>query len=359
MSSNYSEQMLIANFEIYLGNTPLSNSDKPYVTNITVDDSVDLPSMFSFEIVGCDSQQDPYRWIDDEKLFKIGNMIDITLGYGSDLNSLINGEITSIEPEFIFNGLPKLIVRGFDLRHRLQRGKKTRTFVNQKDSDIVDQLATEAKLSFKIEDTIVTHAYAIQANQTDLEFIKSRAQLINFELAMEGKTLLFRPVTLTSNKPLTLTQSKNLLEFYPRLYANQQSDKVIVRGWDPVKKEAFSVQAPSNDSIPIKPKLNGNTLGSQLASNAFGSAIEIVNVLSTTEAEAAQIATAQFDELTLSFIKGEGICTGCTDLRSGKVITIEGVGERFSGQYYVTTATHSYDPQSNYRTHFTVLRDSI
>lgn len=55
---------------------------------------------------------------------------------------------------------------------------------------------------------------------------------------------------------------------------------------------------------------------------------------------------------------GEGVCDGRTDLRAGTVVKIEGLGERFSGLYYVTSTTHSYTLKYGYRMAFTVRRNA-
>ena len=77
-----------------------------------------------------------------------------------------------------------------------------------------------------------------------------------------------------------------------------------------------------------------------------------------TQAEADQTALANLNRRAMSFITGEGVARGHTDLRSGTVIKIDGVGERFSGQYYVTSAVHRYNPQQSYQTHFMIRRNS-
>ena len=92
---------------------------------------------------------------------------------------------------------------------------------------------------------------------------------------------------------------------------------------------------------------------------AFGAAIELLSAHPVaTQAEADQLAKARFNHLVLDLISGEGVCWGRTDLRAGKVITIDGVGQRFSGQYYVTAVVHRYLPQRGYQTHFTVRRNA-
>jgi uncharacterized protein len=55
---------------------------------------------------------------------------------------------------------------------------------------------------------------------------------------------------------------------------------------------------------------------------------------------------------------GEGICTGRTDLHPGRVIKIDGIGTRFSGQYYVTSTSHRYSQRDPYQTHFVARRNA-
>ena len=91
---------VIASFDLIIDGSPLSLSAKAYVVGITVDDSVELPSMFTVEIAGMDDPDESFPWVDDEDLFSVGNVVEIKFGYGNDLETLIKGEITALEPEF-------------------------------------------------------------------------------------------------------------------------------------------------------------------------------------------------------------------------------------------------------------------
>jgi len=106
---------------------------------VAVEDSVELPSMFTFAISSWDAVHLNPSWVDDDR-FSVGNVVDIRMGWGDKLSSLIIGEITALEAEFTGSALPLLNVRGYDRRHRLQRGRKTRTFLQKKDSDIAAQI---------------------------------------------------------------------------------------------------------------------------------------------------------------------------------------------------------------------------
>jgi phage protein D len=77
-----------------------------------------------------------------------------------------------------------------------------------------------------------------------------------------------------------------------------------------------------------------------------------------SQAEADGMARGRFDEMALAYISGEGLCVGRTDLRAGTVISMLGLGQRFSGLYYLTSVTHSYSPSRGYITAFSVRRNA-
>jgi uncharacterized protein len=340
-------------FQILIDGTPLPVGAIPYVMSVMVEGDTELPSMFAIELAGTEGNHQNIPWIDDP-LFSIGNVVEVKMGYVKDIESLIIGEITSLEPEFSFDRLPSLIVRGYDRRHRLQRGTKTRTFIQQKDSDIASQIASAAGLTAKVTDSRVVHEYVIQVEQTDMEFLQERAKRLHYEILVQDKTLHFRPVAHTESARFTLTLNDELLEFYPRLSAHHQVSEVAVRGWNTQDKKARI--GKGQDLV----KMGGTIAGTTLVEKAFGKAIEGMSRSPTsTQAETDQLATARFKAMSLQFIIGDGMCWGRTDLQPGTVVKLKGLGTRFSGDYYVVSARHLYGLDIGYKTHFTVRRTGL
>jgi phage protein D len=356
MPAAKSKNPTLPSYDIKINGSPLKVEGESHVVGIAVEDDVGLPSMFTFELATSAHQDDEHVWVDDENLFKLGNVVEVKLGSAGELKTLIIGEVTGLEPEFARNRLPSLIVRGYDRRHRLHRGRKTKTFVQKKDSDIASQIASEAGLTAQAEDSGVTHDYVVQANQTDMEFLQERARRIQYEVIVDDKTLFFRPVANDESEVLTLTLEDDLLEFYPRLSSARQVSGVAVRGWNPKDKKEFLGEAKTGDEVST---MGGQNSGGALIEAAFGAAATMVSDRPVmTQAEADQMAKARFNNAVLGLIYGEGVCRGRTDLRAGKVIKIDAIGRRFSGQYYVTAASHRYSPQQGYYTHFTVRRNA-
>lgn len=344
-------------FDIRINGSALPLDALVNLNHLQVDLDLELASMFTLELMATDNENNGLKWIDDQKLFAIGNSVEIKMGYQDNLETVMSGEITGLEPEFTHDQLPILIVRGYDRRHWLMRGRKTRTFVQQTDSDIAVQVARDAKLNSQVQDSQVVHAYVLQANQTDLEFLQERARRIQYEVLVEDKTLFFRPVANKGSEDLILTMLDDILEFYPRLSSLAQVSQVTVRAWSVKDKAAIVGQAQTGDEVSL---MGGQGSGAAASQSAFGNKDGMLSLLPVlTQAEADQIARAQFNRIALDYIIGEGMCWGRTDLKPGQLIKIEGIGQRFSGQYYVDAVSHRISSQHNFETHFKVRRNAI
>jgi len=346
---------VVTDVDVLINGSPVSAMVLGYMGDVVVDDSVQLPSMFSFTLGSSNAQDQDSPWVDDD-LFSIGNTVEIKMGGEGNLTSLIRGEITSLEPEFLIDKLPVLTVRGYDRRHRLQRGRKTRTFLQKKDSDIASQVGSEAGLSVQATDSGTNLAYVLQANQTDWEFLRERARLIRYEVVVQDKTLLFQPVGNGQSEVLTLDAAHDLLEFYPRFSSCGQATEIKLQSWSVKDKEAVLGNSKPGDEVST---MSGQSSGADIAQSAFGDAIEVISDQPvSTQPEADQLAKARFNDLVLELVTGEGVCRGRADIRAGKVIKITGVGQRFGGQYYVSSAAHRYSPRTGYVTEFTVRRNA-
>lgn len=334
--------------------SPLPLAVALQLNRVCIDEDVDLPSMFSLELAGGDASGDT-AWIDGS-LFAIGAAVEIKLGYGSTLQSVIAAEVTSIEPEFSRGRHPALTVRGHDRRHRLMRGRKTRSFVQQKDSDIAAAIGAECGLSVQAQDSLVVHDYLLQCNQSNLDFLQDRARRIGYEFVLAGQTLHFRPVQNAQAETATLSFEDDLLEFRPRLSTMGQASAMALRGWSPKDKSEIVGNAGPGDEVSA---MGGSSSGAAIAQKAFGDAPELqADWPVFSQAEADQLVRARFNRRLLGLVSGDGVCSGRTDLHPGQVIKINGIGTLFSGVYYLSGTGHRFSAGSAYETHFTVMRNA-
>jgi phage protein D len=333
----------------------LSQAALADIRSISVSDDLAVASMFTIELSNWDERALRLTWSDDP-LLALGGEVDIRLGYAGQLQRVILGEITGLEPAFQSDSLPTLTVRGYDHRHRLMRGRKTRSFTKTKDSSIARLIAGAAGLEARVTDTKISLEYVLQRNQTDMAFLQERARRIGYEVFVRDKQLFFRPPPIDGAEVTTLSLDSDIVELYPRLSAVAQVSEVEVRGWDVKQKQRFVAQAAAGAETQMR---EAGRSGPRAARVAFGQA-----VLAETDrppfdkAEAAAMATGRLNQIALGYISAEGRCFGRAELRAGTLVMIAGAGKTFSGRYYLTSVSHSYDPNDGFFTEFTCRRNA-
>jgi len=322
------------------------------IMNVTVCDYETGASWFCAHLNNWNSDTQEFKYIDGPQ-FKEGIKLEVKLGYDDNVVSLIKGEVTTLEPEFNEGEAPTLKVEGYDSLHRFRRGRKTKSYLKQKDSDIARKIASALGLSAQVEDTSIQHEYLLQNNLSDIDFLLERARRIRYELIIEDGKLLFRKAANQQGKVVSLEFGLSLRSFYPRLSTVTQVSEVVVQGWDMKAKKAIVGNGRKGDVVS---KMSGQKLGTEITESAFFAAKSvIVDTPIVSEGEANQIAKGIFNDMAIEFITGEGTAIGNGDIRAGKVIELLGLGQRFSGLYYVTSATHVID-STGYSTKFTVER---
>ncbi|MEP7120838.1 MAG: hypothetical protein ABJE95_08015 [Byssovorax sp.] len=320
---------------------------------VSVIDDLEAPSMFTLKLTTWDDAARALTWVDDARL-SIGNDVEIGLGYAGDVATVIAGEITSLELEMAAGEIPTLLVRGYDRRHRLARGTRTRTFTSMKDSDIAAQIARARQLVPAVTDSVAVHAYVAQVAQTDLEFLVERAKDLNYIVVASGTTLYFGPPPENQTATLALSMSLDVIEFSPRMSTAGEPGAIEVRGWDPKTKQPIVAAASAHDLDPM-----GTITGPALADQAFGTATtSLVHRPVTTQQEADLRAKSALEEIASGFIEGQGTCLGRPALRAGTVVDIQGLGTRFSGSYDVLSTTHAYSLRTGYTTRFSASRNA-
>lgn len=346
---------LAPEFSVKTGGQDLPQTAKADLVALAVLEDVDGPSMFTFTVLGWDGVEMKVKWMDDD-LFKEGKPVELQMGYTDNMQFVFKGEITGLEPVFEKKRPPTLTVRGYDRRHRLMRKRKTRSFLNMKDSDIASQIAGDAGLRPDVRDSGMTLEYVLQHNQTDLEFLGQRADRIGYEVVVVDRTLYFRPRKKDEGGVLTLNRDVELLEFFPRLSTVGQVEEIVVRGWDPKEKKELVGRSSTGDESPL---LGQSASGPDVVGQAFGrtGGVSVDRPVHSQE-EADQLARGWFGEMALHYIVGHGLCIGEPTLRAGSVVKIEGLGKRFSGRYYVTSTEHQFKKSTGYRTSFTVRRNA-
>ncbi len=287
---------------------------------------------------------------------------------------LVAGEVTSLEGSY--TGLEALtIVRGATKDHRLQRIRRTRTFVDAKDSDVARQIASGGGLTAgEITTTTQVHPVLAQDNETDWAFLRRRAEETGFEVGVTDGALYFRePTTTTGASPVAVASGAALLTFEPRVSSANLVKEVEVRAWDPVNAKAMAVRKPvdsgavsvgAGDAVAAAGVFGPATppaapAASPLGPAPSGSAMVVfdraVTVDSSSTRALEDAATALAGQVGSGFAEAEGELVGDARVKAGAVLDVSGVPDAFAGSWTVTRARHVFDADAGgYRTWFAV-----
>jgi len=342
--------------DISIDGTVLSRQLDAQLEQVVIDHHQHLPDMFAIAF------HDPSRDVLGQIGVNIGSTvtIKITPPGGSSAETLMDGEVTSLEADYDAN-TSLSIIRGYDKSHRLHRGRRTETYKNVTDSDIARTVVNRAGLAIKqIDSTSGTFDHVSQANQSDWDFLKSRAREVNYEMGMEdGKFYYRQPVQASGapqlgtyrnhNDPLQLVFGDDLIEFRPRVTSAEQASTIKVRGWDPDQKQpvigSATPAAVGADSLP--------DTSSNLASTFGSPTFTVVNRPLAKQPEVDAAAAAAAEALSSSYAEADGVANGNPKLKAGATVSVGKVGNKFAGKYTLTSTRHVFG-EDGYRTHFVV-----
>ncbi|MFB2892897.1 VgrG-related protein [Aerosakkonemataceae cyanobacterium BLCC-F50] len=332
------------------------------ILEIYVEESLHQPAMF---ILAVQNDYFPGRTQDQrwryQDILQIGKPVKI--GFTSSTteskdynkeneNNIIEAEITGIETFFSEKSQAPVIIKGYDVSHRLHRGRYNRSFQNMTDSDIVKKIIQEVGIKpGTIDASGVAHDYVFQENQTNMEFLRQRAARIGFELFVKDNKLNFRKPKGEADK-ITLKWLTDLHSFRIRVSSSEQVKSVEVRAWDYSQKRA--VVSTKNQEQVITKTQNGK--GSDTSNKFKGQPptpkMILVDQPLFNPEEADTMAQALCNELGGQFIYADAKAEGNTQIRPGRVVQLQDMGQH-SGEYYVTETRHSYQERV-YTTEFCV-----
>lgn len=343
MSTNTANS-LVAGVEVKIGGALLDPTVVARLIELRVEDNLTLPDSFEIKV------SDPDLTMVDRPEFAIGKPVTIAFAGKSAgaLTPVLEGEITSLEPEF--GQSATLVVRGYDVSHRMNRSRVAATYQQVTYGDIAKKLISQNGLAAgTVDHTGGVHPFVQQNNQTDWEFLWGLARKIDFELVVDAKKAHFRKASTVVPGP-TLVWGETLRSFRPRATGVQQVKEVTVRGWDPkTKKEIVGQGRLSSATHSAKIGLDAQSLGKQLA----GGVMRITNVPVDSAGDATAMAESVLARMANAGVEGTGVAEGDPTLRAGTTIAIDGVGTKFSGKYKVTSTSHVYRSAKGYETRFT------
>lgn len=329
------------------------------LVDVVIQTDVNMPDMCVVTLADF-SPGDPLTpvYIDDTK-FDIGKMLEVSVkteeigGVSASDGVVFKGEITALEPSFEADGRRLMVVRAYHKGHRLLRGRASETYLEKKDSEVVQALAQAAGLKVTVEATSVTHKYIMCTNQTPMETILYLAERNGYQVLfdLDHKVKFAKTGTTLGDVAGKKKWGDTLVEFRVRATAVQQATEAVAYGWDSKKLEMVMSKVTASEH---KQQIGLSKDGIAASKAAFGAAqVVVANSALTTVNDAKGAATSALNRISSEYLQAEGECYGDATMRAGMVLELDGLGTRFNGKYYLTSVKHVITP-SDFRTYFEI-----
>ncbi|MDQ3370032.1 MAG: contractile injection system protein, VgrG/Pvc8 family [Myxococcota bacterium] len=271
---------------------------------------------------------------------KVGSELEIKVGDGK---SIYKGEVIGLEPVYKGGEPTRLLVRAMNKLHRLRRIRKSLTFTEKTDKQILSQIVKDADLTldWKHEKSI-TYKHVYQHNMSGLEFVRQRAARMGCHVWCVDSTLFVKEpdFSASSGIKISVDEGGNLRSFTPRISSANVVKKVTVKGWNPETKELITGEASATTS-PLGSQGCVEACGKHGGEESF-----TVDQPIWSKEEADAIAKAKLRDMNMSFLTGEAEMAGNADIDVGKVIEIVAnamsTSDPFNGKYYVMGITHRH-----------------
>lgn len=322
----------------------------------------ELAAMFRLRLAMGQEPDGTWDYLDDAR-FRVWKHVVITAGLESGAEELISGYITHVRPNFDPDVTRcNLEIWGLDGSIRMDREEKLKDWPNKKDSDIAAEIFNLYGFTPETEDSTVIHDEIISTiiqRESDMQFLKRLALRNGFECYVEGNTGYFR-------SPRFDAPPQPVLAVHFGEETNVRRFALEVNGLVPTDVAMLQLDRTTKAVLDVTVDTSRQTaLGATDATGILATGIDpglvfVAETVTTGNPEMTALAQGLYDE-SAWFVTAEGEINGNDYghvLKTRGTVTIKGVGESYSGIYYVTHVTHSFTPDG-YTQHFRVKRNGI
>jgi len=376
-------------FAIFVEGNELREDVTGDVISCTFEHSANMASMLSVVINNNDHKYT------DNVVWSPGNEVELHLGYGTEVNFVGRGEIIRHLPNFPADGAPQLQIKAYDRSWRMmqqelkitggaaKRPKKSGQDRNPRWEGTIDfivgLLAEKYGMVADVDPDLASiepDPFEQPRGTSDYKILRALANIYgaDFRVEYEPSGVPFFPGEWTVRflKPGKAAQD----QVYTFVYADGDNSTLLsvdldfgmpstpselqvyvfdraTKDWVPVTEEETEEDPPQefnpatfvpgvpNDAPPIE-SMTRFRLG------VGGHGVEVLTRRFPDAASAAQYLKNWFQQRKDHFVIARARVPGITSLRSGQTHTFDGLGNRYSGDYYFSTVKHHWDADSGY-----------
>ena len=313
------------------------------IASITITNAVNKIPFARIELHDGDMPEGTFP-LSDGNNFDPGKKIKIEAGYGQDQEVVFEGIVIKHSIRISSSNDARLVVECRDEAVKLTVGRRNANFIDKTDSDVIGQLIGDKGLSKDVESTNFRHKELTQYYCSDWDYLLSRAETNGLLVITDSGKVSVKSPAVDAAPDLKLTYGDDLIELQADIDARTQFKQVDSVSWDPGQQQLATGNAPP-EALKLQGDLDANKLSEVLALDSF-------QLQTPAELEADELKTwakAQQVKSGLARVRGRMKFQGSARAKPGTLIELDGVGNHFNGNVFVSLVTHRID-QGNWIT---------
>jgi phage protein D len=243
------------------------------------------------------------------------------MGYGGSGNpheTVFVGRMDTCEAEYSMGKASSVTIHAYGLLHDMMNGTNSRSWTDTPIKTVVNDVVSNYFKSVRIEGGKTQLSRKFQDQQSDYQFVTDLAEKYGFDCYTVLDELYFVPSNRdTANQnPVSSLFFGETLERFSVQTERKAIKEVEVRHWN----------ESTNKEIVATATVNSEESGKEVHRTPVESKKEAEKIAQSKANRRSITATAE------SF--------GIANVVAGKTIKVDGIDDKFAGQYYVTRATH-------------------
>jgi len=323
----------VVTFAVTIGGNIIPNETR--VLSVHIETQVNRISTAKIVILDGNADTGEFK-ASSSATFIPGAAVTISAGYDSNNTQLFQGIITrqSIRIDNLVGSALEVECR--DSAIKMIVGRKSLTFSQQSDSDIITSIIGTYSLTANVVSTSAVWPEQVQYYVTDWDFILSRAEINGMIVTTHNGTVaVFAPDSNTTSV-YTTGFGSGLIEFNADMDAITQLSSVTATAWDYQNQAVNTGQASNSYAGP------GNLSSSTLAGVVGLADYQLQTSAPFQSADLTTWSKAQLVKSAYAKIQGEAKVLGTNAVSPGNYITLQGIGDRFSGDHIVSKVAHEF-----------------
>ena len=320
-------------FKIFSNGTVLG--DEVRVVSIHVHSAINR--IASAEIVILDGNMPEQTFpASDGDSFKPGAEIVVEAGYDDISETIFSGIVVRHGLRITGGNYSRLVIECRDKAVKMTIGRKNANYVDMSDSDIFSKLlGNYSGLTSDVSSISIQHKELVQHYCTDWDFLVSRAEINGMIVLCDQNQVTVQAPKTDGDSQLTVEYGEDLFEFHACIDSRTQLTSVKAVVWDP-SSQAVVEQTASPQTLNEQGDLSSSDLAAVASPDTFR--LQTPAVMQQTEVKSW--ADSQQLKAGLARIQGQMKFQGDAKAKTGTLIKVKGVGNRFSGNVFICAVHH-------------------